>query len=317
MLTVEQKQKIVTAANDYIVEKKISQADCSLVVSINQGYLSCMLRGKFVIENKDQQTEIHDKWFLAMAQTVGHQHEKTYWDFLLTIQTKEVLTYLEDFKKHRMSGAIICKTGFGKTYTIDRFVMKNPGDTIRITVSSLHRLRDILDEITRYLGLTMAASITNTYRILQIIHEVRTRHRNGLRPMLIIDEAENLNVSVLRMIKAMYDGFADYCPIVLIGTEELDVKLARAISKKTEGMPQFYRRFKAGFRRVSNKLEFGLFFDKYKIEQPLRKLLLELCDNYGELHDYLEPVLREADLTGEKVTEERFRLYHNMPKCKP
>jgi hypothetical protein len=39
-----------------------------------------------------------------------------------------------------------------------------------------------------------------------------------------------------------------------------------------------------------------------------------MCTNYGELHDYLEPVLREADETEQPVTEALFRTYHNLPK---
>jgi hypothetical protein len=80
------------------------------------------------------------------------------------------------------------------------------------------------------------------------------------------------------------------------------------------GAPQFYRRIKAGIKHIPSDKNFKPFFEKMNVDDKgLRKLLNERCNNYGELHDYLEPVLKEADVKGQPVTESFFRLYHNMP----
>ena len=46
----------------------------------------------------------------------------------------------------------------------------------------------------------------------------------------------------------------------------------------------------------------------------LRKLLVGLCDNYGELHDFLEPAILSAKKDGKPLTEEYFRTMYCIAK---
>jgi hypothetical protein len=49
-------------------------------------------------------------------------------------------------------------------------------------------------------------------------------------------------------------------------------------------------------------------------DKNLRSFLQRNCDNYGELHDALLPALREADRTGEPLTESFVRKVLNIPE---
>ena len=115
-------------------------------------------------------------------------------------------------------------------------------------------------------------------------------------------------------MKALYDGVVGYAGLVLIGTTQLTRSLAKLKNKDRQGMPQLYRRIKAGIRHINPVPDFSIFYAKYQVEKPLVKLLDSLCENYGELHDYLEPVLREADEQEVPISEDLFRLVHDMPK---
>lgn len=44
----------------------------------------------------------------------------------------------------------------------------------------------------------------------------------------------------------------------------------------------------------------------------LRILLRGLCGNYGELHDFLEPALREAAEDGVPLTDQYFRVKYKI-----
>ena len=78
-------------------------------------------------------------------------------------------------------------------------------------------------------------------------------------------------------------------------------------------MPQFIRRFKANtVKLVPVARKYEAFLSKVE-DMKLRELLSQIADNYGELHDYLERALREADESGEPLTEALFRETYNLP----
>jgi len=83
--------------------------------------------------------------------------------------------------------------------------------------------------------------------------------------------------------------------------------------KDRGGVPQFYRRIKASIRYINAIADFKPFYEKYVEDKSLRRLLTTLCENYGELHDYLEPAMREADDQGQSLNESFFRIMYNMP----
>lgn len=61
------------------------------------------------------------------------------------------------------------------------------------------------------------------------------------------------------------------------------------------------------------KETFTEFFDELGVEdEGLRDLLTSLCSNFGEMNDYLEPALREADKNGVALTEKRFRMMYGL-----
>ena len=103
--------------------------------------------------------------------------------------------------------------------------------------------------------------------------------------------------------------------------EEKD-QLIAAMNKRSESqsIPQLRRRFKAGTRFITsfNKgRDLKPFFDLHIPGlHDLQDLLISICDNYGELHDYLDPFLKHCAKKNLAPSEEIFRLYHKIPKTK-
>ncbi|OWP85470.1 hypothetical protein BWK60_13920 [Flavobacterium covae] len=84
--------------------------------------------------------------------------------------------------------------------------------------------------------------------------------------------------------------------------------------RKKEGMRQFYRRLKFRVRVLpSIDTSFKLFLNEIE-DKDLITFLQRNCENYGELHDALVPAMREADRTGEPLTEDFVRKVLNIPK---
>lgn len=308
----ELKYQIVAAAQEYAKQNDLSNNDIANKTKINAGYLSNMFRNQFSVTVNNKPVEIADKWFYTLAEFCGLPIKKDYWPIVQTRQFVEVISALETAKKSGRICVIVCDTGGGKTYSVEKFVHNHRQHTYKITVSDAHKLKDILVELLDQLHIP--AQYGNAAKIVAIANRLKELKRNGYYPQIILDEAENLKLPVIKSLKALYDFCNGYASITLIGTQQLIDGLIKMKKKDRSGVPQFWRRIKASIRYVSTAFDFTPFFEKHEVEKPLRKLLVDICENYGELHDYLEPALREADERDVELNEKLFRLMYNMPK---
>jgi DNA transposition AAA+ family ATPase len=241
------------------------------------------------------------------------------WQDMQTLQFKEIMSELTDAKEEQRAKLIISDTGCGKSNTIKMFKRKFSEHTYVITVGDSYKLVDIVDELMSLLRIDFAAKSKNhIHRKLKAIAvKLREVYEMGGKPMIILDEAENTKPAVLKTIKELYDAVIDYCSIVLIGTDQILDSLLNRKHKNRMSVPQLWRRFKAGTRYVNqiNKArDFKPFFDKYIPGNiGVQDILLEKCENYGELHDYLHPVLIDCGKKNRPLTEEVFRFYHKIP----
>ena len=210
---------------------------------------------------------------------------------------------LTEAKETSTTRIIVGETGCGKSYTVERFRLAYPLGTYVVTCNQNDTISDLTRKIQKALKVSFEGSIS--YRIDRISVELSRIADNGQRPILILDEAEYLSTRGLLSIKTIYDYLKGVCAIVLIGTDDILNKLER--TRRKEGMPQFIRRFKAGIRHVRPiDRTFGKFLDGKGYGKDLVRLLRMNADNYGELADYLEPAIREADRQGKELTKEFF-----------
>jgi DNA transposition AAA+ family ATPase len=246
--------------------------------------------------------------------------KKTFWQTVATTQFYEHINILQDCKSNCKAALIICNTGMGKTYNTDVFCKKNTEDTYRITVGDSYKLIDVIDELLELLEIRCDFKTYAVKQKLRLIAKcMKQIKEDGGNPIIILDESENLKPQVLKMIKELYDAVYQHCSIVMIGTDQILDGILNRRNKNRQSVPQLWRRFKAGTRTltpINKERDFKPFFDKYVSDKGLRRLLIDMCDNYGELHDYLEPALREADAKGQPLTEELFRTIYNIPKFK-
>ena len=308
------KQQVAEAAIEYCNTNNLSQEDIAGMAGINLAYINGMFTGKHTHKaGKNKVLDIKDKYYISLAKTIGFALEKQYWNTVETSQYIDIRAALASAKVTGRTAMIIGDTGTGKTYTIDEFCQNYPTGTIRLTMSSLYTLNDVLNELCD--KLKVPAKGSKLSKLQKIAGALKKMQLNKEKPIVILDEAENMGVSLLKMIKGLYDAIKGVCAIVLVGTSELTDKLDRMKEKGKPGMPQFCRRFKAGTIELKDIKQEALksFLKELGInDADLISLLVELADNFGELNDYLEPALIEADKKGVELDVELFRLIYNL-----
>lgn len=304
-MTHEEKQQIVKAAQGYMADKGISQNELAKLTGVNASYLSSIMKGVFTFTNSrtGEESPIADKWFQAIADRIGLKLQKEYWPLVRTEQFVDIVKELTEAKESASTRIIVGETGCGKSYTVDRFRQVYPQGTYVVTCNQNDTISDLIRKMQKVLKVSFDGSVS--YRIDRISMELSRIADNGQQPVLIFDEAEYLSTRGLLSIKTIYDYLKGICGIVLIGTDDILNKLEK--TKRKEGMPQFIRRFKAGIRHVRPiDRTFSKFFEGRGYAKDLVKLLRLNADNYGELADFLEPALREADRRGCPLTKEFF-----------
>ncbi|MHC5309833.1 AAA family ATPase [Myroides sp. LJL116] len=308
MITIEQKNRISEALNNYIEKHEISANEIVKRSGVNESYISSIRNGETTVGK----SEIKEKWYLIIAEFIGFKLSKQYWDMRETPQLYRMLATLEDAKENGSTNIVIGETGSGKTYISNLFLKANPIDTFKIVVGSLDTIGDLLDKIID--TLKIATPKTKSKKIGEIAKKLKQLRLEGLKPHLIFDESEYMKQPALCSMKELYDALNGICGITLIGTNQLLDNLDKLRKKNRSGIPQFYRRVKFGIRELPNiDRTFSIFLQNIK-DRALINFLKQNCDNYGELHDVLVPAMKEADRTGEELTEDFVRKILGMPK---
>lgn len=298
----EIKEKIAEALICYSEVNGINAEALKVLTGVSKSYIEAMLAKKLV----SGKTTIGDVHFKKVAAAIGYNIEPVFWQHIDTPQYNTMLLELMDAKSNRVDKVIIGQSGCGKTYTLGIFKKRFPKHTYVVTVSSLHNLNDILDDMCLQMNIEPKGNKVSKLRKLS--SRVKELNLRGQTPTLIIDEGENLNLPPLKMIKALFDAFEGNCPIVMIGTEELQRKFENLKDSKRNSVPQLYYRFVAGVRPleiIDREKTFESFFELVD-DENLKTILFNMCDNYRMLHDYVEPALREASALKMPLTEKLF-----------
>jgi general secretion pathway protein A len=133
--------------------------------------------------------------------------------------------------EQRMSCALIAPAGTGKTSLLRAIVHRLPDARYRthyVKVTGLSK-RDMCREIAAAMGLQPAGSYPSLVRKLQE-RFLETADTDGLRPVLLLDEAHDLRVDVLAMLRVLTNFDMDsrlVLSIVLAGQPKLRDLLRR------------------------------------------------------------------------------------------
>ncbi len=310
----ETKTAIIQALETYMSHHGMSASDVSRKSGVSTSYLSNMRQGNFTISAGNGNTvQLADKYFESIAKLIGFKLEKSYWEPAATAQLKRIIATLEDARQFGYTNVVIGATGSGKTYVSRIFAQRYPLDCFIVTVGSTDNIGDLLEKVCDQLHIATEKTKSRTLRA--IAHKLQELRRDGHRPILIFDESEYMRQPALCNMKELYDNLNGVAAIVLLGTSQLVRHLDKLRKKDKDGIPQLYRRIRFGIRELpAIDRTFGPFLDGVVEDRSVVSFLVEHCENYGELHDVLVPALREADRSGQPLTENLIRTMLNLPK---
>ncbi len=187
------------------------------------------------------------------------------WDTLMWAQQKPGMV------------AITLAAGMGKTTTCSQYVAMVPATHMvtmrRTTATPMGMLR----EIARVLNITERS----THLLDSAIGE-RLRRANGRKPLLIVDEAQNLGDDAVDQLRYFLD--AHKCGLALVGNMEVQTRYGGGVTPR-EGYGQIHRRISKRLLRLKPKpQDIATLIDAWGVEdEGARKLLAAIGSKPGTL----------------------------------
>ena len=206
----------------------------------------------------------------------------------------------------REMAVITGNSGVGKTEAVKYYCMLND-HAVYVVMNKAIAARELLDQILFALGEASPGGSLND-RLTALKRSLQRHSR-----MIIVDEADLLQVRHLEILRAIYDS--GYCAMVLIGLPRLLMLLTRGQTQR-ENLAQLYSR--VGFRRdimPPRKEDIEMIVKKHGYDFTPRFIqeIAGWIHNSGELRT-LDKLLERSKLFKDmgETQEERIRAAYGL-----
>jgi DNA transposition AAA+ family ATPase len=299
MTNLTQNQRIYDipqAMKVFLDDRGIKQPEIARLSGVNKGTVSLIFRG---IEYNGQ-TKIADKYYQKIANAIGYELEKTYWQHFNTFNFKQAILTFENARKNKERRGIDGDTGLGKTYVATAFKKRYPKIVTLVKCDEIANTKEFVISLAEQLDLP---TIGTKNRILKnIIDKLKSKEE----AFLIIDEFENSKKGIIPVIKYLADELENVVPLVVLG---IDVEKMLSLSAE---------RRKQGFIQVNRRWSFGWIFFSSDISEDIEKIcdtvgidrktvinwLISRVKDFDSLKNIITTVLIESEKSKEPVTVE-------------
>jgi hypothetical protein len=192
---------------------------------------------------KNQQLVGNAKW-VKLARLVGFEKQDLLqWNTAETDLKITIDAQLQSCKNFSLSNILIDDSGMGKSYACREFSRINP-NVFYIDCSNARTKNRFIRAISTVVG------VDNNTRYDEMLADAIYALQLTDRPLLIFDEAGDLDDRAILEIKRMYNALEFRCAFYIVGSEALKEKLERGIANKKVGFTEIFSRLGKSFTKV-------------------------------------------------------------------
>lgn len=151
---------------------------------------------------------------------------------------------LEWCQSESMTGIFCDKAGIGKTHTAKIYAKRNK-NAVYIDCSEFKNKHRFIRAIARQFGVNHTGKITDVQQ--DLIYCLKFTEN----PIIILDEAGDLDYSAFLELKAMYNQLEGLCGFYMMGADGLKKKINRAINNDKVGYAEIFDRFGAKYQSIT------------------------------------------------------------------
>ena len=240
-LTLEQKQAISAKLMDvYHASGFASRAKYAVSIGITGSDFSNLASAKWATNDR---LIGHGKW-LRIARAVGHEFHAT--EKWVTARTETYLTITKQLEvcQEESLAAIFCdRAGIGKTHAAKEYANTHRNAFYINGGLSPNRFR-----FAR--ALAQAAGIDAKGSAEDVLADFVYYLKSLENPILIIDEAGDMDNSTYRLLKRLYNELEFHCGFYMIGAPDLKKRIENSIRLRKNSFEEVYSRFGGRYIQV-------------------------------------------------------------------
>lgn len=199
---------------------------------------------------KNQQLISGEKW-VRFARLANFQpNSNMVWNTAETSLKKYIDNQLDICRNYSFTGMLIDEAGIGKTHACKEYARRNPR-VFYIDCSNARTRQRFMRKMATVVGADCTGcSADETFETAIYILGAMDR------PLVILDEAGDLDDKAILEIKRMYNSLEGACGFYLVGADGLKNKMQRGIKNAKQGFLEMYSRFGKKFsRKTPNDLK--------------------------------------------------------------
>jgi DNA transposition AAA+ family ATPase len=252
MITQELKSKIVTALKSKRDNFHGSDNKFAVSIGINPAQYNRIKKGELDRVLSDS------VWISLARKSEIDLTGKGNWKIAVTPVYQYVTTVLTKCQKDSNSAIICDLADIGKTFASKQYVKSNK-NAVYIDCSQVKSKQKLVRYIAKEFGVGYNGRYNDVYE--DLVYYLR----HITNPLIILDEAGDLDYSATLELKALWNATEGCCGWVKIGADGLKEKMRRAINNKKVGFTELFSRYGSRFQRISPEGRQDL--EKFNLQQ--------------------------------------------------
>ena len=176
---------------------------------------------------------ISDAQWQTLARQVGF-YTGNEWQQADTSACLLLRILFNDAQYNAMAYGVAMETGIGKTFTATRYARENDY-THYIACNEEMNRKVFMQALAQSIGL----ETNNT--VEEMMEQILSRLKKNEELLLVLDDAHKLKDRVLQFAATLYRHLAGRCGIVMLGNDELRMRIIEGVRLNKEGYEEIYR----------------------------------------------------------------------------
>lgn len=177
-----------------------------------------------------------EKW-ITFARYAGFQKNPAlHWNTAETEVYLHISRQLELCQNQSMAAMLVDEAGIGKTHTAKRYAQNMP-NSFYVDCSVSSRKTEFIRALAKAVG------VGTNGKLADLLDNAIYALSQMEKPLIILDEAGDLEQSALLIVKRIYNALEDCCGVYMIGADGLRTKINSGLYHKRLGFAELYSRF--------------------------------------------------------------------------